>query len=296
MKILITGATGLVGTALVPFLAARGHEIIALSRSGRPGTVRWNPARGEIDSSSLAGVSAVVHLAGANIAAGRWTAARKDEIRRSRVDGTRLLVSALGQWAEPPRVFVSASAVGYYGDTGEREVDESAAAGRGFLAEVCQAWEAEATKASDFGARVVHLRSGVVISRHGGPLAKMLPVFKAGMGGQLGSGQQWLSWIMIEDLLAVITDALESGISGPVNAVAPGVVTNAGFTSTLARVLGRPAIIPVPRLVLRLAFGAMAEETLLASNRVRAARLEESGFTFRYPHLEGALRRALDGD
>lgn len=296
MKILISGATGLVGSALTPFLAERGHQVVRLSRSGRPGTVYWNPAGDEIDATGLMGVAAVIHLAGANLADGRWTASRKQEIRRSRVDGTRLLVTTLAQLPEPPQVLVSASAIGYYGDTGGQSVDEAAPVGQGFLADLCLAWEAEAMKAAHFGARVTLLRSGVVLSRAGGALAKMLPIFRAGLGGRIGSGRQWVSWIALDDLLEGVAHVLGRESAGPINVVAPGAVTNADFTATLARVLGRPAGIPVPATALKLAYGEMAKETLLASCRVVPARLEAEGFRFKFSGLESALRHALSGD
>jgi len=297
MKIAVTGASGLVGSALVAALEDGGHRVVRLVRRQPEGDgeVRWDPAAGVLDPADLEGVDAVVHLAGESIASGPWTRERKRRIRDSRVDGTRLVASAVSAMAEPPRTLVSASAVGYYGDRGDRVLDEDAGPGEGFLAEVCQGWEAAADPARERGVRVVHPRIGMVLAADGGALAKMLLPFRLGVGGVLGPGDQYMSWIGLGDLVAVILHALGDGdLEGPVNAVAPAPVTNREFTRTLGRVLHRPTILPAPALALRLLLGEMAEELFLASTRAVPARLEGHGFTFRHPDLEGALRQQLE--
>jgi uncharacterized protein (TIGR01777 family) len=247
-----------------------------------------------VDPSRFDGVDAVVHLAGENIAAGRWTSARKAEIRQSRVEGTRRLCEALARLAQPPRVFVSASAIGFYGDRGAQTLTEESGAGSGFLPDVCREWEAATEPASQAGIRVVNLRFGMVLSPAGGALQKMLPPFKLGLGGRIGSGAQFMSWIAIDDAVGAIHQALSAeSLRGPVNAVAPTPVTNAEFARTLARILRRPAFMPVPQFAARLAFGEMADALLLASARVMPVRLQESGYHFRFPELEGALRHML---
>jgi len=242
----------------------------------------------------LDGVDAVVHLAGANIAAGRWTPARKAEIRRSRVEGTRSLCEALSRLAHPPTVLVSASAVGYYGNRGTETLTEESPAGTGFLADVCRAWEAAAQPVSQAGIRVVNLRFGMILSPLGGALAKMLLPFKLGAGGRIGSGEQFMSWIALDDAIGAIQYALgEESVRGPVNAVAPAPVSNTDFTRTLARVLRRPALFPLPAFAARLLFGEMADALLLGGARVMPARLQAAGYGFRFPELEGALRHLL---
>jgi hypothetical protein len=294
--VLVTGASGMVGRVLVRFLEARGLEVRRLVRGDvrGPGEYRWNPVRGELDPAALDGVSAVVHLAGESIADGRWTAARRAAIRDSRVVGTAALVGAIASRRDRPEVLVSASAVGYYGDRGDEPLSEEAGPGSGFLAGVCVDWEREAAEVEQCGVRSVRLRLGVVLGPEGGALARMLPVFKAGAGGRLGSGRQWMSWIAVEDLAAICGEALQRAEwRGAFNAVAPVPVTNAAFTETLARVLGRPAVLAVPAAALKLLFGLMAEEALLASTRAVPARLEAAGFTWRHPDLEAVLRAAL---
>ncbi len=294
MKIAITGAAGMLGSMLTPFLEGQGHTVVRFSRGGGANIIRWNPARQEIDLAALRDVEAVIHLAGANLAGGRWTRARKRELVSSRVEVTRWFVEVLGRLASRPRLFLGASAVGYYGDTGDSWVDEAAAAGRGFLAELCAAWEAEAARAAGWGARVVALRSGVVLSPAGGALAKLLPVFRAGLGGPIAGGRTWMSWIAPEDFLGAVNHVLAAdSLRGPVNLVAPAPVTNAEFTQALSRVLHRPALVPVPAAALRLAIGEMADEALLANSRVRPARLVGSGYVYRWPELEPALRHEL---
>jgi uncharacterized protein len=297
MNILVTGASGLIGSALVSSLTAAGHDVTRLVRSQpKPGekAARWDPIAGSVDVSGLQGVEAVVHLAGENIAE-RWTAAKKVQIRDSRVRGTQVLCEALNGLAPPPKVLVSASAIGYYGNRDAEVLTEDSPAGAGFLAEVCQAWEAATEPARQRGIRVVRLRFGVVLSAAGGALAKMLPPFRLGLGGVLGSGRQYMSWIALDDAVAAIQHAIVTdGLQGPVNAVAPHAVTNQEFTKTLGKVLGRPTVLPMPAFAARLMFGEMADELLLASARVQPAKLQASGYSFRYPELEGALRHLLE--
>jgi len=297
MKILITGASGLIGSALMPFLTAGGHQVVRLVRGGgrrKADAVHWNPDSGTIDAPALEGLDAVVHLAGENIAGGRWTAAKKARIHASRVAGTRLLVDALCGLARPPKTLLAASAIGYYGDRHADVVDEDSAPGAGFLADVCREWEAATAPAAQRGIRVVTLRLGVVLSGAGGMLSTVLPPFKLGLGGRIGSGEQYLSWIAIDDVLGTVLHALATpAMAGPVNAVAPNPVTNRVFTETLAAVLSRPALLPLPAAAVRLLFGEMGEELLLASTRVEPQRLLASGFPFAYPALETALRHVL---
>jgi len=294
MKILVTGASGTVGSVLVPFLTREGHSVTRLARSEpKPGEVRWDPAGGRIDKAGLEGHDAVVHLAGEPIA-GRWTQTRKKRIRDSRVQGTQLLSETLASLAQPPKVLVCASALGYYGDRGEEVLREDSGAGSGFLAEVCQQWEAAAQPARQKGIRVVHLRIGMVLSPAGGALAQMLLPFKLGVGGKIGSGKQYWSWVSVDDVVGVIQHTLMTeSLHGPVNTVAPNPVTNLEFTKTLGRVLRRPTIFPMPAFAARLALGEMADELLLSSARLEPAQLVASGYKFHHPQLEGALRHLL---
>lgn len=294
MKILVTGASGTVGSALVPFLTSEGHSVTRLVRTQpKPGEVRWDPAAGQIDKAGLEGHDAVVHLAGESIA-GRWTATRKRNIRDSRVQGTRLLSETLASLTQPPRVLVCASALGYYGDRGEEVLREDSGAGSGFLAEVCQEWEAAAEPARQKEIRVVHLRMGIILSPTGGALTQMLLPFKLGLGGKIGSGEQYWSWVSVEDVAGAIHHALVTdALRGPANTVAPNPVTNLEFTKTLGRVLRRPTIFPMPAFAARLALGEMADELLLSSARLEPAQLVASGYKFRHPQLEGALRHLL---
>ena len=296
-RVAVTGATGLVGSALVPALLAAGHRVDRLTR--RPPTagttdVEWDPARGRLDPRALEGVDAVVHLAGESIAARRWSAAVKERIRRSRVDGTRLLSETLGNLERRPRVLVSASAVGYYGDRGETPLTEDSAPGAGFLADVCREWEAAADAARSAGIRVVHPRLGLVLAKQGGALPRMTLPFRLGVGGVVGSGRQYWSWIELGDLVRAIELCLGlDGIAGPINAVAPAPVTNREFTRKLGKVLGRPTLVPLPALAVRLLLGEMGRALLLGSARVLPRRLERAGFHFRHPRLESALRAVL---
>ena len=296
MQFLISGASGLVGRALVPFLESQGHSVVKLVRRQPTGAgeIFWDPLRGELDPVKLRGVDAVIHLAGENVAGGRWTKERREAILESRVKGTRTLVAALEKMRHRPFVFVSSAAIGIYGNRGEERLTEEAAPGSGFLAEVCVAWEKEVAAAEELGLRAVALRTGVVLTPAGGALAKLLPAFWAGVGGRMGSGRQWWSWISMDDLVGALYHAvLDQRCAGPVNAVAPAPVTNAVFVETLARVLKRPGIVPVPAWVLRTALGDMADEALLASVRVVPSRLNEAGYRFRHEKLEDALRHVL---
>lgn len=297
IHVAVTGGSGLIGTALIQRLKQGPHQITQLvRRRAGPGEVSWDPAGGRLDPIALEGVDAVVSLAGENVGT-RWTAARKRRIRESRVSGTRLLSQAIARLRRPPRVLISASAVGIYGDRGDEILTEASTLGdpsSDFLASVSQQWEAAADPARAAGVRVVHPRFGVVLSPAGGALSKMLLPFRLGLGGRVGRGTQWLSWISIDDVVGVIHHALETDtLRGPVNATAPNPVTNRDFTRTLGRVLRRPTPFPVPARALRLALGEMADETLLASARALPAMLLQSGYEFRHPDLEAALRHVL---
>jgi len=297
MRIAITGSTGLVGSEVVTVLSEAGHEVVRLVRRvPAPGekAVRWDPVTGEVEAAGLEGLDAVVHLAGENVGSGRWTAARKAAIRDSRVNGTRLLCDTLAGLARPPKTLVCASAIGYYGDRGEERLTEESPPGAGFLTEVCREWEAASTPAVQKGIRVVTLRIGVVLSPKGGALSRMLPPFRAGLGGVIGSGRQYVSWVALDDLVGIVLHVLtREDLRGPVNAVAPVPVTNRELTDALGKVLSRPTLLPVPAFALRLAMGEMADALLLASARAVPRRLEETGYHFRFPELMGALRHLL---
>jgi uncharacterized protein len=296
MNIVVSGASGFVGQALVPQLRAAGHKVRRLVRREPSGAdeIFWRPEEGELDPAGLDGTDAIINLAGENLAGGRWSSARRERILRSRTDATRTLVVAMGKLRRKPRVFLSASAVGYYGDRGGEVLTEQSAMGHGFLPEVCLAWETHAEGAGRGGVRTVILRFGMVLGRNGGALARMRPLFRLGLGGPLGAGRQWMSWIAMDDLTGVIGVALvDERFRGPLNVVAPAPVTNAEFTRILAETLHRPACLPVPGWALHLAFGPMAEEVLLASLRVEPCRLQECGFKFRRPELAPALRSIL---
>ncbi len=301
MKVIVTGSTGLVGQALIRSLISEGHGVTRLVR-GEAQTfrapnsvaVQWDPVTGVVDAEELEGHDAAVHLAGESIADGRWTDEKKRRIRDSRVVGTRLFAETLAGLKDKPKVLVSASAIGFYGNRGSEVLVEESAAGDDFLSEVCREWEKAALPASQAGIRIVHLRIGVVLSADGGALQKMLTPFKLGVGGKVGSGEQYMSWITLDDLVGIIRYALTNEeMRGPVNAVAPNPVTNAEFTKALGNVLGRPTIFPMPAFAARLAFGEMADALLLSSTRVEPARLKESGFKFAEAEIEGALRQAL---
>jgi uncharacterized protein len=298
VNIAVSGASGLVGSALVSSLEANGHRVIPLvRRAPRPDedALRWDPASGAITPAGPAVADAIVHLAGDSIMGLRWTAAKKRQIRESRTIATRLLVQTLTRLAKPPAVLVCASGIGYYGSRGGEVLTEESRPGTGFLSELARDWEAATATAIAQGIRVVNLRLGVVLSAGGGALAKMLMPFRLGLGGIIGDGTQWMSWIALDDVIGAIHHALATDtLRGPVNAVAPAPVTNAEFTRTLGRVLGRPTLVPLPAFAARLAFGEMADELLLTSQRVVPARLQASGFRFRRQTLEDALRATLD--
>ncbi len=302
MKILIAGSTGLVGTALVQDLRQAGHTVCRLVRPQTDmrqlrGTigfdVKWNPATGKLGAAAV-GADAIVNLAGASIADARWTAQRKKLLRSSRVDHTRALVNALSKMAARPRVLVSASAVGYYGNRGDELLNEDSQPGRGFLGETAKDWEAEAEKASALGIRVVLARFGMILAKQGGALPRMLLPFRLGLGGRIGSGKQWMSWITLADVVAILRFALENGsVLGPINVVSPQPVRNAEFTAALARALHRPALFPAPAFALRLALGEMADALLLPSQRVVPQQLERLGYRFAQEDVGSALNVSL---
>lgn len=291
-RVVITGSTGLIGQALSDHLRAAGWSVQGISRSA-PDTIRWDPAAGTIDGAALEGVDAVVHLAGENVA-GRWSDAKKKRIMDSRVQGTTLIARTLSRLQRPPSVLVSASASGYYGDRGSQHLTEAAGAGEGFLAEVCVAWESSAKPAAEAGIRVAHPRIGIVLAEDGGALSAMKTPFKLGVGGKIGSGEQLMSWVHIDDVVRMLAFAIErTELDGAFNAVAPEPVTNAAFTKTLGEVLSRPTILPLPGAVAKLAMGEAAEEMLLASTGAVPAVLETLGFEWTHPGLRGALQAAL---
>ncbi|MDH6704330.1 uncharacterized protein (TIGR01777 family) [Kitasatospora sp. MAA19] len=301
MRIAVTGSTGLIGSALVRSLLADGHEVVRLvrhrSRTGpQPDgstAIGWNPLLGQVERDGLAGVEAVVHLAGAGVGDHRWTDSYKREIRESRALGTETLAVALAELKEPPRVLVSASAVGWYGQTGDRVIDEDSPAGRDFLAEVCVEWEAAARPAERAGIRVVHPRTGMVLSAAGGAGARLFPLFKLGLGGRLGNGRQYWSFISLADQVAALRFLIDrDDLSGAVNLTAPDPVTNAGLTAALGRALGRPTPFPVPEAVLKVVLGELAVE-VVGSHRVVPRRLLDAGFRFAHPDVDSAVRAAL---
>lgn len=293
MRVAVAGASGLIGTALTAFLSTGGHTVVPLVRGGRGGGIAWDPDRGTIDAASLEGFDVVVNLAGASIADGRWTDARRRLILDSRVRSTHLLASTIASMQAKPSVFISASAIGFYGDRHER-VDEAAERGRGFVADVCAAWEAAAEPARAAGVRVVHPRLGIVLTATGGALAKMLPAFRAGLGGPLGSGRQMMSWVALDDVLYALLFAMQTpSLSGPLNVTSPHPVSNVEFGRTLGRVLHRPAVMPLPALAVKTLFGEMGRELLLEGAPVVPTRLLEAGYRFAFDSLEAALRWEL---
>ncbi|MFE2171374.1 TIGR01777 family oxidoreductase [Streptomyces sp. NPDC059447] len=295
MRIAVTGSTGLIGSALVRSLREDGHEVVRFVRRAPAAgdEARWDPARGHVDPEALAGCDAVVGLAGAGIGDHRWTAAYKKEIRDSRVLGTAALARAVAALDEPPRVFVVGSAVGYYGDTGDRVVDEGAPAGTGFLPSVCVEWEAAAAPARKAGIRTAFARTGLVVAGEGGAWGRMFPLFKAGLGGRLGDGRQYWSYISLRDEVAALRHIIDTpSLEGPVNLTAPEPLTNREVTAAMGRVLRRPTLLPVPAVALRIALGELSSD-VLGSQRARPKRLLESGFEFRDPGIEDALRAAL---
>jgi uncharacterized protein len=300
MKILVSGSHGLVGRALSKSLTTDGHEVVRLVRHepivGDP-EIWWDPSKDRIDAERLEGHDVVVHLAGESIASGRWTGDKKRSILESRVKGTMLLSETLARLSRPPSVFLSASAIGFYGNRGDELLTEQSAPGNDFLAKVCIQWE-DATKAAvEKGIRTVHARFGIILDDDGGALAKMLTPFRMGIGGRVGNGKQWMSWIALDDVVNGLKFLMgEVSTRGPVNFVAPNPVTNAEFTKTLGRVLSKPTIFPVPEFGARLAFGEMADALLLSSQRVEPGVLKSKGFEFEWPMLESALRHILDSD
>lgn len=292
MKIAIAGASGLVGKALIPVLEPQGHEITRLVRQKpRAGEIEWHPNQDEVNPASLDGFDVIINLAGENIAGGRWTDELKRKIRDSRVNGTHLLSEAIAKMERKPRAFVCASATGIYGDRDDEVLDEQSESGGGFLAGVCREWEKACEPAAKAGVRVVNLRLGPILAREGGMLAKLLTPFKMGMGGKVGSGKQYISWVSLEDAVGAIVLAInDESLRGPLNVVSPNPVTNEEFTKTLGHVLNRPTALAMPAFAARLAFGEMADEMLLVSQRIVPKKLSAAGFEFRYPELETAFR------
>lgn len=296
MRIIVSGSHGLVGKALIKALEADGHEIYRLVRHAPNSEkeIEWSPDRYSIAISRIEGFDAVYHLAGESIASSRWNDEKKRKIRESRTKGTKLLADALANLSAPPKTLISASATGYYGDRGDELLTETSPPGKGFLADVCTEWEQATEHARAKGVRVVNTRFGIILDKEGGALAKMLTPFRMGIGGRIGDGKQWMSWIALDDVIGALKFALkDESMNSPVNFVAPNPVTNAEFTGTLGKVLSRPTLFPIPEFGVRLAFGEMADALLLSSQKVKPQRLEASGFQFRYPHLEQALRTVL---
>jgi len=296
MRILVTGSSGFIGSALLPALSKQGHQLLRLTRkvSRSPNHIFWDPMKRQLEFTALKGIDQVIHLAGKPIASGRWTTRNKSLIRSSRVQGTRLLVNALAQLTPPPKTFLCASAIGYYGDRADELLMEESASGDGFLAEMGRRWEQATEPILQMGSRVAHLRFGLVLHPTGGALAKMLPLFRLGLGGPLGNGQQYVSWITLEDAVRAILYTLKtSGLSGAVNVAAPQSVTNREFVRQLGVALRRPTALPISAYLLRLMLGEMADETLLASTRAYPRKLQASGFTFRHPDLAQALQSLL---
>ena len=299
MRILVSGSTGFLGTALIETLEGQGHSIARLVRpatlrknaaGGRAPAVPWDPVAGQFDAPSAEGAEALIHLAGASIAEGRWNPSRKELLRTSRIAATRQLIGALAKLQRPPRVIVAASAIGYYGNRGDETLTEFSAPGNDFLAGACREWEAETARGAEFGARVVSLWFGIILAAHGGALPRMALPFKLGAGGRLGNGRQWMSWLTLRETISIIQFALtSSGLAGPVNTVTPNPVRNEDFTRVLAKTLHRPALFPAPAFALRLALGEMADALLLVSQKVMPARLVDSGYTFLQPDLASAL-------
>jgi uncharacterized protein (TIGR01777 family) len=297
LNILVTGSTGLIGSKLCAVLEKNDHRVLRMVRRipAQDNEVKWDPDAGRLDKSDLGRLDAAVHLAGESIASGRWTVEKRRRIRQSRTQGTTLLAQSLADLPDPPRVLISASAVGYYGNRGEEQLDEESGSGKGFLPEVCREWESATAPAAKRGIRVVIPRVGMVLSATGGAFALMLPIYRLGIGGKIGSGQQYMSWIAIDDMVGIINHALNnSSLQGPVNAVSPNPVTNLEFSKTLARLLSRPAIFCLPAFAARLVFGKMADEVLLSSSKVAPTQLIVSGYKFAFPKLDGALRHILN--
>ncbi len=293
MRIAVTGSTGLIGSALVARLKQDGHDVVRLVRSPPkgPDEVRWDPAAGTIDAEGLAGIDGAVHLAGEGIGTKRWSTEQKAKILESRVKGTTLLATTMAGLSPRPSVLVSGSGIGYYGLRGDEVLTETSSAGTGFLAEVCQQWEAATAPAEAAGIRVAHIRTGIVLAAKGGAFGKILPLFKLGLGGKLGRGDQWWSWISLDDEVRLICHLLTADVSGAVNGTAPHPATNAELTKAAGKALGRPTFLPVPKFALSLVMGGeLTEEVILAGQRALPAAAEKSGFTFSHPDLDSALR------
>ncbi|MCL5019639.1 MAG: TIGR01777 family oxidoreductase [Patescibacteria group bacterium] len=297
LRILVSGSSGLIGSSLVPFLTSQGHTVLRLVRSKSMednSSLYWDPIHEIINLSEFEGLDAVVHLAGENIAGGKWTDIQKKRIYESRIKGTRFLCKSLARLTNPPGVLLCASAIGYYGNRGDEILDENSVRGTGFLSDVCHAWEMATEPAIQKGIRTVNLRFGIILSSSGGTLAKMLLPFKMGLGGVLGSGRQFMSWISITDVInSIHYSILNTAIKGPVNIVAPYPLTNREFTKILGSVLNRPTLFSIPAFILRFVFGEMADELMLTSQRIVPAKLKTTGYTFQYPELEGALKHLL---
>ncbi len=296
MKVAVTGSSGLIGTSLVSFLLEKNVTVSKILRENpEDDDISWKPEDGDWNSAFTGGVDGIVHLAGENIASGKWTRKKKEKIRNSRIEGTNRLCEHILKLPTPPSVLVCASAIGYYGNRGVEFLNEGSSRGSGFLPDVCLGWEEAAESVSKAGIRVVNVRFGIVLSKDGGALAKMMTPFKMGMGGKIGSGTQFMSWVAMDDVTGAIYHTLTTdSLKGPVNVTAPNPVTNKEFTNTLGEVLKRPAVVPMPAFAAKLAFGKMANDLLLASTKVAPKMLSDSGYEFQYPELENALRHILD--
>ena len=298
MKVAVTGSSGLIGSSLVSFLSEKSVTVSKILRENtKDDDISWKPEDGDWDSAFTGGVDGIVHLAGENIASGKWTRKKKEKIRNSRIEGTTRLCEHILKLPTPPSVLVCASAIGYYGNRGVEFLNEGSPRGSGFLPDVCLGWEEATESVSKAGIRVVNVRFGIALSKDGGALAKMMTPFKIGMGGKIGSGTQYMSWIAMDDVTSAIYHTLiTESLKGPVNVTAPNPVTNKEFTNTLGEVLKRPAVVPIPAFAAKLAFGEMANDLLLASTKVAPKRLSDSGYKFQYPELENALKHVLDVD
>ncbi len=296
MQVAVTGSSGLIGSSLVSFLSEKSVTVSKILRENpKDNEISWKPEGGDWDSAFDKGIDGIVHLAGENIASGKWTKKKKEKIRNSRIEGTKRLCELILKLPTPPSVLVCASAIGYYGDRGVEFLNEGSSRGSGFLPDVCLGWEEATESVSKAGVRVVNVRFGIVLSKDGGALAKMLTPFKMGMGGKVGSGTQYMSWVAMDDITGAIYHTLVTdSLKGPVNVTAPNPVTNKEFTNTLGEVLKRPAVVPMPAFAARLVFGEMAKDLLLASTKVAPKRLADSGYEFQYPKLEDALKHILD--